>query len=302
MLLPLRIGTTMRVVITGASGKLGNYLLRAAASRGFEAVIAWSRSQPAQLGSLTWNSFDLTDWSRLDAELERARPDVILHTAALSAVNECLEHPDRADLVNRRLVGHLAAWCADRGARLITTSTDMVFDGERAPYDERSTPAPLSRYGASKRDGEEAALVHPSSLVVRLPLMVGPAIGPNRSFYDFLVDSFRKGEPVKLFADEWRAMLTYGDAADALLQLARVPASGVVHVAGTRMSRLSLGRHVARALGRDEDLAVRGRRADNPAPEPRARDLTLTSGRLAELLPNWRPLNLRRQIPRLILA
>lgn len=291
----------MKVVITGASGKLGTYLLRQARGYSFESV-AWSRSRPAHLGNLSWNGFDLTDFSRLDQELAATKPDVIIHTAALSAVAECLKDPERADLVNHRLVRRLAHWCAANGARLLTTSTDMVFDGDHAPYDESATPQPLSRYGASKLAGELAALEQGSSLVVRLPLMVGPAIGSNRSFYDFLVDSFRQGRPVMLFADEWRAMLTYADAAHALVQLAQRSSTGIVHVAGTRMSRLSLGRHVARALGCDEDLAVRGRRADNPAPEPRARDLTLTSQRLPELLPNWRPLNLRRQIPRLIPA
>lgn len=301
MLLPFRIARAMKVLITGASGKLGNYLLREAEKRATDSL-AWSRTEPAHLGKLPWRGFDLTDSDTLSQELDRAQPDVIIHTAALSAVAECLADPERADRMNHQVVAQLTSWCQARQARLLQVSTDMVFDGENAPYDESAAPSPLSRYGESKRRGELAALAYPGALVVRLPLMVGPAIGPNRSFYDFLVENFRKGEAVQLFADEWRAMLTYADAARALLDLAALDAGGIVHVGGTRMSRLSLGRHLARALGCDEDLAIRGRRADNPAPEPRARDLTLVSTRLPELLPNWRTLHLRRQIPRLIQA
>lgn len=289
----------MRILVTGASGKLGNYLLREFSTRN-RAVHAWSRSRPRQLDAHAWASLDLTDFSELQKNLRAVRPDVIVHTAALSAVADCLADPERADLHNHRMVAHIARWCSDNECRLLQVSTDMVFSGDDAPYDEESRPAPLSCYGRSKEQGERAALACPRGLVVRLPLMVGPALGPGQSFYDFIVTSLSEHRPIRLFVDEWRAMLTYADAARALADLTCTEASGVLHVPGTRMSRYTLGKHLALALGVPTELAVRARRAENPAPEPRPRDLTLRSRKLRSLLPHWRAAELRQQLPQMV--
>lgn len=275
----------MRILVTGASGKLGGYLARAGREAGL-ALTLWSRSQPASSWGHPLVCFDLLDFQRVEAELERSRPDVILHTAALSAVADCYRDPELAERVNHHVVELLAGWCHRRGSRLLFVSTDMVFDGEEAPYHEDSVARPLSCYGASKLRGEQAALGCDNSLVARVALMVGPALGQARSYYDQIVDDFRAGKVVSLFADEWRSMLSYPRAAQALLQLAAGEQRGLLHVGGERRSRLELGFLVAGVLGRPE-LVLAGQRADHPAPEPRARDLSLDTQRLRAWLPNW---------------
>ena len=126
--------------------------------------------------------------------------------------------------------------------------------------------------------------------------MVGPALGSGKSYYDQLVANLRAGQPVSLFQDEWRGMISYADAADGLLRLTSGRGEGVVHLAGPRLSRLELGQQLAAALGTPQ-LVSAGQRSDYPSPEPRPRDLTMISRRWEELLPGWRPRTVAEQIP-----
>ncbi|MBN9415178.1 MAG: SDR family oxidoreductase [Candidatus Eremiobacteraeota bacterium] len=271
----------MKVLVTGASGKLGSYLMR------HDGLLGGGRSGPD-------HQFDLCD-SELERRLGEIGPEVVIHTAALSAVADCLHEPEKADLVNHQASARLGRWCADKGVRLVYVSTDMVFDGETAPYDEEAVPAPVSEYGRSKLRGERAVLEQ-GHLVARVALMVGPALGVGQSYYDQLVANLRAGRPASLFQDEWRGMISYEDAAEALVRLALGSGTGIVHLAGPRLSRLEMGRQLSLHLAVPE-LVSAGQRSDYPSPEPRPRDLTMVSRRWEELLPGWRARKIEEQIP-----
>lgn len=270
----------MKILVTGASGKLGCYLMKG------REVEGCSRSGP--------HRFDLTD-PDLESHLDKIGPQAVVHSAALSAIPDCLSRPEQADLVNHQASARLGRWCSQGGVRLVYVSTDMVFDGESAPYDESSAARPISEYGRSKLRGERAVLEQ-GHLVARVALMVGPALGSGQSYYDQLLGNLRAGQAVSLFADEWRGMISYEDAAQALLRLAEGSGAGVVHLAGARLSRYEMGRLLAAQLGSPE-LVSAGLRSDYTAPEPRPRDLTMVSRRWSELLPGWQPRSLEQQIP-----
>jgi len=86
-----------------------------------------------------------------------ARPDVIVNAAAYTAVDRAEAEADRARTVNAETVAALAAEARRLGAMLVHYSTDYVFDGTKAgPYVEDDAPAPLSVYGRTKLEGEEA--------------------------------------------------------------------------------------------------------------------------------------------------
>jgi dTDP-4-dehydrorhamnose reductase len=96
----------------------------------------------------------------------------------------------------------------------------------------------------------------------------------------------RRGEPQTLFEDEFRTPLDLATAARALVGLAEVGATGIVHLAGReRMSRYDLIRRAAIALGIDPALVRANRRVDATFPEPRPADVSLDTTRLASLLP-----------------
>jgi dTDP-4-dehydrorhamnose reductase len=155
----------MRVLVTGANGMLGRDLQEALLGH---AVTALGRAD-----------LDVTDADAVDAAV--SGHDAVVNCAAYTKVDDAEAHEAEAYAVNATGPANLAAACARRGARLVTISTDYVFDGTAtSPYEEDRPRDPLNAYGRTKAAGEELALQrHPGgTYVVRTAWLYG-AHGPN---------------------------------------------------------------------------------------------------------------------------
>jgi dTDP-4-dehydrorhamnose reductase len=275
----------VRILVTGASGQLGAYLLREL-SAGGTAVTAWSGSRCGELFGCPLVPVDLTDRAAVVAAVRAARPDAVIHCAALSSVARCWKEPALAEAVNVEGTRLLAELAEEARARLLYVSTDLVFDGERGGYREEDAPAPLSVYGRTKALGEIAVSNCARSVIVRVGLLFGPTLLGRPAFFDEQIAALRERRPCTLFSDEWRTPLSMLTAARALIDLATSDCTGLLHVGGPeRMSRLDMGRRLAVFLGLDHSALVPARRADVAAPEPRPRDTSLDSSRWRGLFP-----------------
>jgi dTDP-4-dehydrorhamnose reductase len=155
----------MRVLVTGANGMLGRDLQEALVGH---AVTSLGRAD-----------LDVTDADAVDAAV--SGHDAVVNCAAYTKVDDAEAHEAEAYAVNATGPANLAAACARRGARLVTISTDYVFDGTAtSPYEEDRPRDPLNAYGRTKAAGEELALQrHPGgTYVVRTAWLYG-AHGPN---------------------------------------------------------------------------------------------------------------------------
>ncbi|MDR3635069.1 MAG: sugar nucleotide-binding protein [Isosphaeraceae bacterium] len=278
----------MRVVLTGASGQLGAYLLETLVVAGFD-VRAWSGHTQGSRDGVVFRAVDLTDADATALALAADEPDVVLHAAALSAAEAVRREPERARMVNVEATARFAQWCTERDRRIIFTSTDLVFDGSRPWWTEADAAAPLLEYGRTKRDAERAVLATPRGLVARISLLFGASRCGRPAFFDRAVAAFRAKEPQHFFADEYRTPLDYATAGDVLARLVESDAVGLLHVAGReRMSRYELMRRIAIALRLDEGTVLANRRDDVPMAEPRPADVSLDTSRLARRFPDLR--------------
>lgn len=135
----------MRIVITGASGQLGSSLQETAPD-GIRLI-------PTDVREL-----DLGDRDALLAGLARHRPDIIINSAAYTAVDKAESHPDVAARVNTDAVADIAGYCIEANCRLVQISTDFVFNGKYArPMKPDDATAPANVYGRTKLAGEQAA-------------------------------------------------------------------------------------------------------------------------------------------------
>ena len=283
----------MKILVTGASGQLGAYLLEEAAQLG-HAVVGWSGARAERRGAVDLQPVDLADLDAIDPALDRAAPAAIIHAAAISSAEAVRVDPDRAALVNVRATRRIAEWAESRRRRFVFTSTDLVFAGDRALSREDDPAEPTLAYGRTKRAAEVAVVVHPVSAVLtdstltvaRLPLLYGPSRCGRPSFFDRGIAALRRGEPQAFFADEYRTPLDLRSAARGLIQLAASDVAGLIHLAGPeRLSRFELMTRAAAALGIDPGLVRANRRADAPGVEARPGDVSLATDRWRRLFP-----------------
>jgi dTDP-4-dehydrorhamnose reductase len=274
-----------RLLITGATGQLGGYLLLRLAPAGAD-ITAWSGSREGEVFGIPVRPVDLGDADAVARAFREARPTAVIHAGALASVAACHRDPELARRVNAQGSALLAGLTAAAGARLLLVSTDLVFDGEKGGYEEKDAPAPLSVYGRTKVQAEAAVLAHPRTAVARVSLLLGPSLTGRASFFDQQLHALRAGRPITCFADEWRTPLGLDTAAAALIGLAEAGFEGLLHVGGPwRLSRLEMGRRLAAMVGADLGLVVAASRTQIPAAEPRPRDTSLNSAKWRGLFP-----------------
>ncbi len=178
--------------------------------------------------------------------LEEAAPDLVFNCAAICKVEKCEQHQDYAWDVN---VGGaqnvLDALVPD--ARLVYVSSDHVFSGDSGPYDELSEPDPISFYGRTRVEAESRVLrQRPGSLVVRVPLCIGPSYNGRSGHLDWLRYRHKKALPMTIVRDEHRSALALDLASNRVWEMARSELRGTRHVYSERLvSRPELARHLA---------------------------------------------------------
>ncbi|MBP7693135.1 MAG: sugar nucleotide-binding protein [Anaerolineales bacterium] len=263
-----------RLLLTGAAGHLGRRLAGQAA--GWELIAAY-HVQPVAVEDGRAVALDLRDEAAVRAVVQTHRPDAIIHTACSNRTPEQIQAIEPA-------ARHLARAAAETGARLVHLSTDLVFDGEQAPYADTAPLTPLGDYGQAKARAE--ALVQalcPAAVIVRPSLIWG--LNPLDHQTRWLVEAVRAGAPVTLFTDERRNPVHVGDLAAALLELAGRPdLTGALNAGGAQtLNRWEFGRRLLAALRLEPGPNIQPG-SSRAAGLVRARDLALAPGRAAREL------------------
>jgi dTDP-4-dehydrorhamnose reductase len=205
-------------MVLGAGGQLGSELVRL-----LPEVVGFSRHQ-----------LSVADRGGVEAACRLHRPQVVFNCAAYNSVDRAEVEPQLAHEVNAAGPENVALACSRHGARLIHFSTNFVFDGRLdRPYIEKDEANPLGVYGRSKLDGETAVLAaQPEALVIRSAAVFGDrgSAAKGGSFPQRIVEKGRRGERIRVVADQ-RVNPTYArDLAQAAIRLVSDDLRGVVHV------------------------------------------------------------------------
>jgi dTDP-4-dehydrorhamnose reductase len=211
----------------------------------------------------------------------------------------CEKNPQVCDTINRQVPVRLARQCDRAGIAYLYTSTDLVFDGRQAPYDESVPPCPISMYGKHKAQAEAGVLSHcANALVCRLPLMFGVGPYSDHHFCVQMLHAIRRNETLNLFMDEFRTPVDVDSAAQGMLMLLG-RARGVFHLGGyTRVSRYALGLAIARELGIDPSMMRPVSIRQMKLAVARAADCSLVSQKAYDI--GYRPASLKIGLQRLV--
>lgn len=235
--------TKPQMLVTGGSGYLGGWVVRLAQA-GWD-VTATYFTHPVDDPGATWRWLDARDEAAVAALVDAVRPAVVMHTAALNPSQGA--DFETTNVAGTRHVSRAASIC---GARLIHLSSDVIFDGEKGNYSEEDSPAPLTPYGQSKALAEEAVRASGAeAVIVRTSLIYGwrPRMGRQ---VRWIVEGVRSGQLMRLFTDELRSPVWVESLAAAVVELAEMEYTGILHVAGAQpLSRYEFGLRLLRFYG-----------------------------------------------------
>lgn len=250
----------IKVVITGANGLLGQYLIRDMAKAGFE-VFATNRgaSRLPQYEEVdyTYQSIDICDMEVVQQYLLAVNPAIIIHAAAMAQPDACELNKDECRRINISATANITATAEKLGAQLIYISTDFVFSGDSGPYREDDIPAPVNYYGESKLASEK--IIQNSKInwaIVRTVLVYGNILSGTRSnVVTWVKDNLEKGNHIKVVNDQVRTPTYVEDLSKGIVLIAQQNAKGIFNISGREVfTPYEMAVQVADYFGLDKSL------------------------------------------------
>ena len=239
-----------RILLTGSNGLLGQKIVNLLRDRQHIRLLASARGvnrHPVRHG-YTYQAADLTDYSRWKDIFADFRPTSLIHTAAMTQVDQCETDHATCDALNVTAVEQLASLCQRYGTHMVHISTDFVFDGSAGPYRETDTPAPVNYYGGAKLKAEQLVQEsQPGNAILRTMLLYGVTPAMSRSnIVLWARQSLRQGKPIQVVADQVRCPTLAEDLAQATVTATMRQARGIYHISGPdMMSIIDIARTVA---------------------------------------------------------
>jgi dTDP-4-dehydrorhamnose reductase len=268
----------MKIFITGGSGLLGSKIAEIALKKyGHEVYAGYCHNKPEFGEPVKFNLAKDTDVE----VIYKIKPEVIIHTAALTNVDECETNKELAYKINAEGTKRVAEIANEQRAFLVYVSTDYVFSGDKGMYKEEDEPNPIDHYGYTKLIGEKYC-----DCIARPCVIYGakPASG-KVNFALWLIEKLRNREEVKIVTDQYITPTLNTNLARMLLELAKKELEGIFHVAGKeRVSRYDFALRVANKFESDKNLITPSRMADMRWIASRPKDSSLDTSKASRYL------------------
>lgn len=268
----------MKALITGSRGQLGRALLH-------------ELGPHMDTVGIDLAECPVEDRDRVIGRCLAERPEIIIHTAAMTDVDGCELDPEAALRVNAIGSRNVALAARRLDCRLVHISTDFVFSGDEvAPYDEWATPSPINIYGRTKWLGEQwLRQLCPEALVCRVAWLFGENPG---NFIRRMLERAREGKAMRVVDDQWGNPTWTIDVAAQIRVLLDHGEVGLFHtVSRGGCSRFELVRFLLDQAGLSDVSLEPVSSAVFPTPARRPRDSRLRTNMLDVLglnrMPTW---------------
>lgn len=254
-------GMKKKVLVTGANGLLGQKLIGLLRNDISVELIGTgkgaSRLPESWAGSYTWMELDITDREEVLEVFAATKPDSVIHTAAMTQVDDCEKDREGCRILNVDAVKYVIEACEKQDSHLIHLSTDFIFDGEDGPYTEEAVPNPVNYYGETKLEAENLLLA--SNIrwaIVRTVLVYGIAQDMSRSNIILWVKkSLEQGKTILVVNDQWRTPTLAEDLAEGCILIMKKGATGIFNISGADfLTPYDMAIQTAEYFGLDKSL------------------------------------------------
>jgi dTDP-4-dehydrorhamnose reductase len=226
----------MKILITGANGFLGYYLVEQFLNKNCQVIATGKGSCRLPFSNHTnfqYEEMDFTDPFSIHDVFEKTKPGVVIHTGAMSKPDACELDPMKAYMVNVEGTVQLLINAADVKSFFIFLSTDFVFDGEKGMYSESDAARPVNYYGRTKLEAEEAVKEYEYDwAIARTVLVYGKNHSGQNNLLKIVREKLERGEQYNLVDDQVRTPTYVEDLAKGIVMIVEKRAKGVFHLSG----------------------------------------------------------------------
>jgi len=244
----------MKIFVTGTNGFVGSYVVKQLLSDGFDVIASSKSADLSNFQSYKNYNFlqlDITDPFALHDAFEWAKPDVVVHCAAMSKPDDCEMNQAGAYALNVEVTVQLLLNSAEFKSHFVHLSTDFIFNGEKGMHDEEDTPCPISYYGQTKLDAEDAVKEYEFLwTIVRTVFVFGRTLYGRDSFVGMIAKKILNNEPYKVVNDQERTPTYAPDLASGIAEIIKRRAKGVYNLCGKDVvTPFEIAVRTARILG-----------------------------------------------------
>jgi dTDP-4-dehydrorhamnose reductase len=217
-----------KILVTGGTGLLGNKILTHY-SEDYITVGTYNKIKPDFKNNL---QLDIVNKKQVK-NIEKIKPNIIIHTAGLTNVDYCEDHKEDAWKINVEGTKNILDISKKIGSKIVFISTDYVFDGKNGPYREEDQTNPINLYGKTKLEGER--LVELSNLeyiIARTTVLYG--WGKNKlNFVTWVINELKNGRKIKVVTDQYGTPTLADNMAEIIFKLILHDKQGTYNIVGS---------------------------------------------------------------------
>lgn len=226
----------MRILVTGANGFLGNYLVQQLLQKQYP-VIATGKGECrlsfTGVDNFDYEPMDFTDPFAVHDLFEKYQPSVVVHAGAMSKPDDCEKEQWQAYLINVEGTVTLLTNAEAYRSFFVFVSTDFVFDGEKGMYSETDIPSPVNFYGKTKLEAEEIVKEYAFDwAIARTVLVYGKPLAGRSNILSIVKEKLEKGEEYSVVNDQVRTPTYVEDLAAGIVAIIEKKATGIYHLSG----------------------------------------------------------------------
>jgi dTDP-4-dehydrorhamnose reductase len=242
-----------KVLVIGGSGLLGGKMITSLLRESFEVCCTYKETPVSNSGCASF-FLDIRDSVRMNNLINELSPDVVIHTASHTNVDDCEVNKAFAEEVNVQGTRNIATACNNFGSKLAYISTDYVFDGKRGMYKEVDETIPVNYYGETKLEGEKIVkMLCKDHIIARTSVLYG--WGPKQNFTSWVIRELSLGRKINIVSDQYNSPTLADDLADILIGLLEKEETGIFHTAGSdRINRLEFTKKIIKTFALNKDL------------------------------------------------